>query len=115
MPTVLIADDSAVVRLTLSSRLRASGVTVIEAGSMSAALRVDITAIDAALLDIDLGDGDGVTVAEALRAQRADLPLAFFSSETNEPIFSRAASLATIFSKGAVSEAVAWALTATSR
>jgi CheY-like chemotaxis protein len=74
---------------------------------------IDAFAIDAALLDLDLGDGDGATVAEMLRAKRGDLPLAFFSSETIGPMFSRATALATVFSKESPDAAIAWAIEAT--
>jgi CheY-like chemotaxis protein len=112
MPTVLIADDSPVALHLLGTSLRAAGLGVVEATSARAASAVDPFAIDAALLDIDLGDGDGATVAESLRAKRADLPVAFFSSETKGPIFLRATALSVVFSKDRAADALAWAVAA---
>jgi CheY-like chemotaxis protein len=113
MAKVLVADDSPVARHLLGSKLRAEGLDVVEATNAKDAAAVDPSSIDAALLDLDLGDGDGVTVAEALRAKRSDLPLAFFSSETNGPIFFRASALSIVFSKDRATDAVAWALAVT--
>ena len=110
MPTVLLADDSPVARHQLGKRLRDAGAVVIEATSAKDACEIDPDGIDAALLDLDLGDGDGVKVAETLLAQRADLPLAFFSSETEGALFLRAKAIAQIFSKERVDDAVAWAI-----
>ena len=110
MPTVLIADDSPVARHLLGQRLRDAGAIVIEATSAKDACEIDPNGIDAALLDLDLGDGDGVMVAQTLLAQRADLRLAFFSSETGGALFLQATSIAQIFSKERVDDAVAWAI-----
>jgi CheY-like chemotaxis protein len=112
MPTVLIADDSPVALHLLRTKLRAAGAIVLEVTCAKDACAIDPDGIDAALLDLDLGDGTGVHVAERLLEQRADLPIAFFSSETNGPIFSRATVLSTVFSKDHVDDAVAWALAA---
>ncbi len=110
MPTVLVVDDSAVARHLLGVKLRAAGAVVIEATSVNDAREIDPDGLDAALLDLDLGNGDGVEVATLLLAQRADLPLAFFSSETSGPLFLRAKAIAQIFSKENSDDAVAWAI-----
>lgn len=112
MATVLIADDSPVALHLLRTGLRAEGLTVIEATTAKDAEAIDPSSIDAAVLDLDFGDGDGATVAETLRARRSDLPLAFFSSETNGPIFLRASAISIVFSKDRPADAVAWALAA---
>jgi CheY-like chemotaxis protein len=110
MPTILIADDSPVVLHLLRTKLHAAGAIVMEATSAKDARAIDPDGIDAALLDLDLGDGTGVQVAEALLEQRPDLPLAFFSSETEGLLFLRAAAIAQIFSKENADAAVAWAI-----
>jgi CheY-like chemotaxis protein len=52
-----------------------------------------------ALLDLDLGDGDGVDVAEVLRIHQPDLPVAFFSGGASAAVIERALALGPIFRK----------------
>lgn len=77
---LFLADDSAVVRLSLARRFKAAGIIVVEAGSLAAARAVDPATVDVALLDYDLGDGYGDAIAAKLRAARPELPIAFFTS-----------------------------------
>ena len=77
---VLVADDSAVVRMALVRRFRLAGYDVVEARTAAEAGAVDPTTLDLAVLDFDLGDGWGDQIAERLRATSADLPIAFFTS-----------------------------------
>lgn len=78
---VLVADDSALVRLTLTRRVRAAGVEVIERDSVASMRDFDPHTITRALLDFDLGDGFGTTIAGDLRRVAPELPIAFFTSE----------------------------------
>ncbi len=110
MPKILIADDSLVVRHALRARLVAKGAEVIATGGFVEANAVDVADIDAALLDLDLGDGDGLTLYHALRAKRPTLPIAFFSSEDDTPLGNDARMLTTVFSKDRLDDAIAWAL-----
>lgn len=108
---VLLADDSAVARLTLSRQLRGEGVEVIEADSCAAAKALDPAAFDCALLDYDLGDGLGPEIAAHLRAARSALPVAFFSSEAQESIRAKTEPFGPLFAKPKEQDAaVAWLL-----
>lgn len=105
---VLIADDSAVARLSVARRVRAAGFEVIEHDSCAAASNVDGSSIDCALLDLDLGDGDGVDVAARLRAAQDALPIAFFTSSRGD-VLERAAAFGPVFNKpDELDEAVDW-------
>jgi len=81
---VLVADDSAVVRMALVRRFKAAGLDVVEAASVAEAKRIDPTGIDVAVLDFDLGDGYGNEIAAHLKAGKADLPMCFFTSSSAE-------------------------------
>ncbi len=52
-----------------------------------------------ALLDLDLGDGDGADVAARLRATNGALPIAFFTSERGTEAVARAAAIGPVFAK----------------
>ncbi len=115
--TVLVADDSPVARHAVTRRLRAEGYEVVEIGSAAAAprpgQRVDVAC---ALLDLDLGDGDGRDVARALRAARPDLPIAFFSASSAEDVVTDARRLGPVFTKPSqLDAAIDWVLGATRR
>lgn len=106
---VLVADDSAVVRVTVSRRLRAAGLEVVEADGARAASAVDSAPLRCALLDLELGDGLGTEVAARLRAARPTLPLAFFSSATRPDVLANARSYGPVFDKpGELDAAVEW-------
>lgn len=111
VPTVLVADDSPVARHAVASRLGAQ-VTVVTAASYAEAAHIDATSLDAAVLDLDLGDGDGVTLARDLLAAKASLPIAFFTGEVEGPLVSAARSLGPVFAKTKPADAIAWALAA---
>jgi DNA-binding NtrC family response regulator len=73
---VMIVDDEADVRLPLRRFLLGKGYAVVEAdsvGALRAALRQD--AIDAAVVDFSLPDGDGLDVLRAVKAQDATVPV----------------------------------------
>ena len=105
---VLLVDDSAVARVTVARRLRAEGHEVVEYDSRAAARAADATTFACALLDFDLGDGYGVDVAKDLRA-RADIPIAFFTSEKRSDIETQTAIYGPTFSKPSeIDAAIAW-------
>jgi CheY-like chemotaxis protein len=99
MARVLIADDSAVARVSVARRVRAEGREVIEQDSAKSAGAVDATDLSCALLDLDLGDGDGTDVAARLRAGNGGLPIAFFTSTRTPDAVARASAIGPVFAK----------------
>ncbi|MGA3122221.1 MAG: response regulator [Polyangiaceae bacterium] len=83
MPTVLLIDDSPLVRLALGRRLVAEGFAVREAQSVQSARASEASATVApacAVLDLQLPDGDGTVLAAALAAKHPGIPVAFFTA-----------------------------------
>ncbi len=108
-PRILVADDSAVSRLTVTRRLRADGLDVIEHESVASAFTVDGAILDCALLDHDLGDGYGTEIAKRLRARAPALPIAFFTSTDDAAIRAELAVEGPVFAKPAeLDAAIAW-------
>lgn len=106
---VLIADDSAVARVSVARRVRAAGLDVVEEESAAGASAVDPSSLSCALLDIELGDGDGTDVAERLRATEGKLPIAFFSSTRTPEILARASTFGPVFAKpDELDQAIDW-------
>lgn len=77
---ILIVDDSELTRALLASRLEASGVAVVCASSVADALAVDAAAISAAIVDVELGADDGVSLADVLAGRNPRLRLALFTA-----------------------------------
>jgi two-component system response regulator RegA len=108
-PTVYIADDSDVVRGAVRQRLLAEGLLVHAGGSAADSRSVTVRSFACALLDLDLGDGDGVDVAELLRVHQPELPVAFFSGGASPAVTARAKAMGPIFHKpDELDAAVAW-------
>ena len=106
---ILLADDSLVVRAALEKRLSAAGLNVVAVGSAAEALGLDARSLACAVLDVDLGDGNGLNVAEALVARNAALRVAFFTSGDAPPPSTRF--VASTFDKSKdVDRLVAWVL-----
>jgi DNA-binding NtrC family response regulator len=84
--TILVVDDEALIRWSLSERLRSEGCTVIEAEDGRRALECANERIDLAVLDYRLPDTDGLTLLARLRARqprlRAMLLTAYATPET---------------------------------
>jgi CheY-like chemotaxis protein len=108
MRTVLLVDDSAVSRRVLARALAAAGYAVAEGDSMRAAVRTDPVRIDCAIIDLELGDGDGTAVASSLRGRRPSLPVAFFTTGTTPSLVEAARSQGPVFLKPDVAPVVAW-------
>lgn len=76
MPTLLVVDDEAQLRLTLRAHLQREGFQLVEAEDGRAALKViEGHKIDLALIDILMPNMDGIEMIRALRAQDARLPI----------------------------------------
>jgi DNA-binding response OmpR family regulator len=83
--TVLVVDDDDSLRMLCRINLELDGYRVIEAGSLEAARQLLADEhVDAMLLDLHLGDGDGRDLLASLGPERP--PVAFFTgSETIGP------------------------------
>jgi DNA-binding NtrC family response regulator len=82
---ILIVDDERLVRWSLTQRLRADGMEVVEAGSVGEALQQS-KSFDAALLDYRLPDGDGVTLLKRLHHVDPDLPVVMLTAHKDVDI-----------------------------
>jgi CheY-like chemotaxis protein len=80
-PAVVVADDDDAMRMLCRINLELSGYRVVEAGSGEELERVLAGAETVALLllDINLGDRDGMDIARALKEDRPEIPIAFLT------------------------------------
>jgi len=115
MPTVLLVDDSAVARHAVAKRLMVEGFVVHEAGSAAEARAVTLSGLDCAILDVDLPDGDGPSLATELRAARPALPIAFFTAGAAPDLVTRSQVHGPVFTKPALEPLIAWAHGATGK
>lgn len=84
--TVLIVDDEVVVQRVLGDALRRAGYAVEVANNGSEALeRLAQPGVDLLLLDLRLGDIDGVQVMQAARAQWPRLPIVMLTAHGSLP------------------------------
>jgi DNA-binding response OmpR family regulator/signal transduction histidine kinase len=82
---VLVVDDDAQIRAICGEVLHNLGFDAVEAGNVAQAKAAMRTArFDLLLLDVSLPDGDGFTLFEELKAERASAPLSviFISART---------------------------------
>ncbi len=81
MARILVVDDEVDVLELIVKRLRADGHEVVGAGGGAEALEAVARhgLPDAAILDVDLPDMDGVELLQRLRRERADLPAMFLT------------------------------------
>ena len=80
MPTVLIVDDDASLRLLCRVNLELDGYNVLEAPSVAAAedaLAVDV--VDLFLLDVHIGADDGLALMRSLRDRKHVAPVVLFT------------------------------------
>ena len=84
--TILVVDDEAVVRRVLGDALRRAGHEVELADCGTAALkRLTKPGIDLLLLDLQLGDIDGVEVMHAARRNWPELPIIMLTAHGSLP------------------------------
>jgi two-component system response regulator AtoC len=85
-PTILVVDDEALIRWSLTERLKSEGYEVLEAETGGAALEKLPEAVDLVLLDYKLPDTDGVSVLRKIKEFDRDILVimltAFASVET---------------------------------
>ncbi|CCE07789.1 putative two-component response regulatory protein [Bradyrhizobium sp. STM 3843] len=83
MPRILVVDDQKDVRAMISMVLRVNHFDVVEAASASAGLQVfRETPCDAAIVDVFLGDANGLDLVARLREIVPDLPVVAVSGMT---------------------------------
>lgn len=80
-PAIVVADDDDGMRMLCRVNLELGGYRVLEAGSGEELDRVlaESDAVALLLLDIHLGDRDGMDIARALRKERPEIPIAFLT------------------------------------
>ncbi|HEX5689255.1 MAG TPA: response regulator transcription factor [Roseiflexaceae bacterium] len=84
--TILVVDDEAVVRRVLSDALRRAGHDVeLAACGMEALKRLAQPGVDLLLLDLQLGDIDGVEVMQAARRNWPELPIIMLTAHGSLP------------------------------
>jgi CheY-like chemotaxis protein len=109
MPTVLLIDDSPAARHVIAGRLRAAGFDVTEVASAADARSIDLAAFACAVVDVELADGDGPSLAVELHAKRADLPVAFFTASSSPDVHTRAKGHGPVFTKPNLDPLLEWA------
>ena len=72
-PTILVVDDEALIRWSLTERLKSDGYEVVEAETGQAALEPLAEGVDLALLDYRLPDTDGVAVLRKIKELDQDI------------------------------------------
>jgi PAS domain S-box-containing protein len=83
--TVLLVDDDADVRAITSLQLRDFGYTVVEAQDLASAIAAfdRVPNIDFVLTDVVMPGGDGVALAQDIRARRRDVPILFMTGRAD--------------------------------
>ena len=96
MSTLLLVEDDDGMRALTKLYLQTAGHTVIEAPSGSEALqKIESDSIDAILLDITLGDMEGMAVLRRVRAkpEMKDLPVLMLSGHASKETMDEASEL----------------------
>jgi DNA-binding response OmpR family regulator len=112
MPTVLLVDDSPAARHAIAKRLQAAGFDVREVGSAADARTLDLDPFACAVVDVELADGDGPSLAVELHAKRPELPVAFFTASPSPEVELRAQGQGPVFTKPDLDPLLAWAKSA---
>jgi len=80
VPTVLIVDDDASLRLLCRVNLELDGYNVLEAPSVAAAEEtLGADPVDLFLLDVHIGADDGLELMRSLRAREHEAPIVLFT------------------------------------
>jgi DNA-binding NtrC family response regulator len=81
--TILVVDDEALIRWSLSERLKSEGYEVLEADTGRAALERVGDGVDLVLLDYRLPDTDGVTVLRKIKEFDQDILVVLLTAYAN--------------------------------
>lgn len=98
--TVLIVDDSKLARIVAGKALAELQPEWqrVEAGSAAQALEiVGEQHIDLALIDFNMAEKDGLTLAGELRALRPEMPLAIITANIQDEVIARARDVGAAF------------------
>jgi two-component system phosphate regulon response regulator PhoB len=81
LPAVVVADDDSAMRMLCRVNLELDGYRVLEAdsGEELERLLAEEDKVALVILDIHLGDRDGVDIARSLKTTRPDIPIAFLT------------------------------------
>lgn len=96
MPTILVVDDSALVRRHLRLTLEAAGFGVIDAVTGRDAMeRLEDSSIDMAICDVNMPDVGGLAFLTSLRdvERWRTLPVIFLTAEADPALIAQAKSL----------------------
>jgi|SRR5919204_4584913 DNA-binding response OmpR family regulator len=90
--TVLVVDDDQALRMLCRVNLELEGYRVLEADGVGAAEALWFDeGVDAVLLDVHLGDGDGLELLARMRAKQAGPPVALFTGSVELDVAKRSA------------------------
>jgi DNA-binding NtrC family response regulator len=88
MAHLLIVDDEPATSRSLGRVLRAAGHSVVTAPSCASARSLE-ERFDCAVLDIDLGDGSGIELADELTARGSIARVVFYSGTMDDAVLER--------------------------
>jgi len=95
---ILFVDDEVPIRETLTLYFRAKGIAVSTAESGDEAIRmIEETPFDLIILDLNLGEENGLDLLDRLKAMHPSLPVIMFTSMGDDPVLLQEA-----LAKGAV-------------
>ena len=92
---LLVVEDQPVIRSGLETLLADTGITIVETvGTAGEAIqRASVTKADLVLLDIRLGEGDGLAALARIKAERQSLPILVYTGYDNPAFAARAVAL----------------------
>lgn len=97
-PTILVVDDSDGIRLMLTALLESAGYSVITAGTYQHAKdEADFAEPDLLILDVRLGDYNGLQIAVRERSRRRPRPLIVMSGHDDPVLVAEAKRLGAEF------------------
>ena len=86
-PHLLFVDDDIPIRETLSLYFKKKGITVATVACGEEAIRLaEETAFNLAILDVNLGNEDGLDLLQTFRRLHPNLPVIMFTGMTDDPI-----------------------------